>query len=61
MALNVAANIARTYMIIVAIVAILQLLQPGISGNKSILRQYCHNNFILVRGPSSKKGYSTKK
>ena len=35
-----AANIARTYMIIAAIVAILQLLEPG---NKSILRQYCGN------------------
>ena len=38
---NVAANIARNCMIIATIVAILQLLEPGISGNKSILRQYC--------------------
>ena len=34
-------------MIIAAIVAILQLLESGISGNKSILQQYCSNTAIL--------------
>ena len=35
-------------MIIAAIVAILQLLEPGISGKKSILRQYCGNTAAIL-------------
>ena len=37
-------------MIIAAIVAILQLLDPGISGNKNtcILRQYCDNTAAIL-------------
>ena len=35
-------------MIIATIVAILQLLEPGISGNKSILQQYCGSTAAIL-------------
>ena len=53
-------------MVIAAIVGILQLLEPGISGNKSILRQYCRNIAAhmhlagLSKWPTKKAGSSVK-